>query len=345
MRAPFTKTAGKAQGLWNCQNRRTVAANQIKEAIGKKLPTPGVTRWNSYYDSCAALLQVLEDPDQRDKLNVVMRKQSLPNFYDSDKALLSQYCKIMKPVSKCLDSLQSEENAYMGIFLPTIKLMKDTVAALRTDNSIIEGQELINYLLENPHNPRVAFKGRLEHLFSDKDLLVATALHPRFQLGVVGYMNTLMKSDVKRSIVTEAVKNARPVEEMGRDEEVAGREDDPFSYMRDDDDTVAIHGRLEEDLEKTFDEWNRLRGNSSSHISLDQFPMLHRNIWLDMFVKYNTPLPSSAAVERLFSTGSDILRPKRSALTADNFEKLVFIKGNFHLLGEDWMSLAESLDS
>ncbi len=44
--------------MWNCQNRRAVAANQIREAIGKKLPTPGVTRWNSY-DSCAALLQVL----------------------------------------------------------------------------------------------------------------------------------------------------------------------------------------------------------------------------------------------------------------------------------------------
>ena len=33
--APFKKTAAKLQGLWNCQNRRTVAANQIKEAIGK----------------------------------------------------------------------------------------------------------------------------------------------------------------------------------------------------------------------------------------------------------------------------------------------------------------------
>lgn len=57
-RAPFTKLAAKAQGLWNCQNRRTVAANLIKTAVGKKLPTPGATRWNSYYDSCEALLKV-----------------------------------------------------------------------------------------------------------------------------------------------------------------------------------------------------------------------------------------------------------------------------------------------
>jgi hypothetical protein len=171
VRAPFKKTAAKAQGLWNCQNKRTVAVNQIKEAIGKKLKTPGVTRWNSYYDSCAVLLEVLEDPDKKEKLNVVMRKQNLPPFYDTDKTMLAQYCRIMKPVATCLDILQSEEKAYMGILLPTIKLMKDQVAALRTDKSIVEGQELINHLLENPSNSRVAFKGRFEPLFEDRVLL------------------------------------------------------------------------------------------------------------------------------------------------------------------------------
>jgi hypothetical protein len=159
--APFKKTAGKLQGLWNCQNRRTVAAIQIKEAIGKKLKTPGVTRWNSYYDACAMLLEVLADSNKKEKLNVVMHKQSFQIFYDADKTLLAQYCKIMKPVATCLYILQAEEKAYMCIFLPTIKLMKDQVAALRTDNSIVEGQELISYLLENPTKPSVAFKGRI----------------------------------------------------------------------------------------------------------------------------------------------------------------------------------------
>jgi hypothetical protein len=339
--APFKKTAGKLQGLWNCQNRRTVAANQIKEAIGKKLKTPGVTRWNSYYDACAMLLEVLEDPERREKLNVVLRKQSLPIFYDADKALLAQYCKIMKPVATCLDILQAEEKAYMGIFLPTIKLMKDQVAVLRTDNSIEEGQELISYLLENPTKPNVAFKGRFQHLFEDKDLLMATALHPHFKLGVVGYMNIQKKEDIKRAIVNEALMKVRPLEEIGGGEMQQGVEDDPFRYMRDEE-VVATQGRLEEDMEKTYDGWNRLRVNSSTRVTSDQFPLLHRNVWLELFIKYNTPLPSSAAVERLFSIGSDILRPKRSTLTADNFEKLVFIKGNLQLLDET--SILASLD-
>jgi hypothetical protein len=79
--------------------------------------------------------------------------------------------------------------------------------------------------------------------------------------------------------------------------------------------------------------------SSSRPVSFDHFPLLHRGVWQEVFVKYNTPLPSSAAVERLFSEGSDILRPKRSCLTADNFEKLVFLKGNLHLLNEKWLPI------
>uniref|UniRef100_A0A3Q2YRB0 HAT C-terminal dimerisation domain-containing protein n=1 Tax=Hippocampus comes TaxID=109280 RepID=A0A3Q2YRB0_HIPCM len=59
----------------------------------------------------------------------------------------------------------------------------------------------------------------------------------------------------------------------------------------------------------------------------------HREAWVDLFIKYNTPLPSSAAVERTFSTAGDVLRPKRAALASPDFQNLVFLKGNMSLLG------------
>ncbi len=51
--------------------------------------------------------------------------------------------------------------------------------------------------------------------------------------------------------------------------------------------------------------------------------------------------PSKNSCTGLFRTGSYILRPERSCLTADNFEKLVFIKGHLHLLEEKRISDGE----
>jgi hypothetical protein len=339
-RAPFTRTAAKAQGLWNCQNRRAVAANQIKAAVGKKLITPCVTRWNSYYDSCADLLKVLEDADKKDMLNDVICRQDLATFFETDQRLLSQYCKIMQPVAACLDSLQSEEKAYMGNLLPTLKLMKDRLAALRTDPSIIEGQELVNFLLKNPDNGKVAFSGRFQPLFEDMELLMATALHPHFKLAVVGYLNEGLKELIRNRVISEVFRRAVPEEEVDQDQVQGETEDDPFMYMREADIQPNITpGRLKEDFVNAYDGWNRVKVSSKIPLSAEQFPLLYRDAWLDLFVRYNTALPSSAAVERLFSTGSDILRPKRSTLTADNFEKLVFLKGNLHLLtASKWQS-------
>ncbi|ODM87352.1 hypothetical protein Ocin01_19330, partial [Orchesella cincta] len=42
-----------------------------------------------------------------------------------------------------------------------------------------------------------------------------------------------------------------------------------------------------------------------------------------MSVKLNTPLPSSAPAERLFSYAGMVLRPKRSSLSDELFEQLV----------------------
>ena len=70
-------------------------------------------------------------------------------------------------------------------------------------------------------------------------------------------------------------------------------------------------------------------------------PHEYRDAWVDLFLRYNTPLPSSASVERLFSYGSDIMRPKRSALSSPNFEKLVFLKGNLKIIKQNLQEAEE----
>ena len=100
-------------------------------------------------------------------------------------------------------------------------------------------------------------------MFDNKDLLMATALHPHFKLGVVGFLNMNMKDDIKRAVLNEVMLKVRPADDNGGGgSQQPVDNDDPFRYMMDDD-VVASQGRLEEDIEKTYDGWNRLRGNST----------------------------------------------------------------------------------
>ena len=86
---------------------------------------------------------------------------------------------------------------------------------------------------------------------------------------------------------------------------------------------------MEELIRKELQTWAR---SKEAEVKPEHFPSLHRDKWIALFIKYNTPLPSSAAVERMFSTAGDVLRPKRASMTSDKFQQLVFTKGNMALL-------------
>jgi hypothetical protein len=60
--------------------------------------------------------------------------------------------------------------------------------------------------------------------------------------------------------------------------------------------------------------------------SLSKFPKIR-----EVFLKYNSGLPSSAPVERLFSLGGLVMTPRRSRLSDAHFEKLLLLRANKHV--------------
>jgi hypothetical protein len=48
----------------------------------------------------------------------------------------------------------------------------------------------------------------------------------------------------------------------------------------------------------------------------------------DLFMRRNTPLAASAAVERLFSCAGMLMNDRRTRLSYKNFESVVFFKVN-----------------
>ena len=54
-RSVSRRAMGKAQALWNAQNRSTNHADIIKAELKKRLVVPSATRWNSTYDAVSML--------------------------------------------------------------------------------------------------------------------------------------------------------------------------------------------------------------------------------------------------------------------------------------------------
>lgn len=82
----------KLQALWNSQNRSSLTADRIKIKIGRYLPTPVVTRWNSYFDCCVVILEKYST--LKKEFESIFDYVKIQHLKESEIEFLTEYCAV-----------------------------------------------------------------------------------------------------------------------------------------------------------------------------------------------------------------------------------------------------------
>ncbi|XP_024869998.1 uncharacterized protein LOC112453440 [Temnothorax curvispinosus] len=163
---------GKCTMLWN-MSRRPKTSEKIVDFLGKSLKYPTPTRWNSLFDALSDLLV------HREKLNKLMPKlDSNVLFKDVELNYLEECIAVLSPIASALDRLQSENECYYSILMPTLFSLKLRMKMLHKKN--------LRFL----DSVVAIFITSLEKIFEDffnfspkvNDAIIASCLHPAFKL-------------------------------------------------------------------------------------------------------------------------------------------------------------------
>ena len=295
---------GKASALFNKVNYPK-SAEVIKNVIGRSLKAPCVTRWNSLFDSLQDLLKIPPDT-----VNKLCEQLQIPVFKDIDLQFLSEYIKVLEPVAKALDKLQGEEVCFYGHIIPVLRQTHSCLVKL-SQSELSYNAPLVEALI-NGLNTR--FSSFLNQNSDVREAMIATVTIPSFKMKPILKQK---REELQKCLIVLAEKLPLPEERRDSERE---KSDDFFTFSDDEDENGQ---KCPSKNYAAVEVMQYLADTSVSVDSLHRFPLMKK-----LFIRFNTPLPSSAPVERLFSQASLILVARRGQLKDDKFEKLLLLKAN-----------------
>ena len=321
LKGPYSKlhnsAMGKCSALWNMSGRPK-SAEIIQGTINRQLRLPCATRWNSLFDSLSSLLE------NKDKLNELMSRLGLPVFREAELEFIQEYVDVMHPIALALDRLQADKSCFYGCMLPTLLAVQKKL--VRLDSTTLRHcQPLLDAVVEG-YSKRFEKFLKLDSSHETKAAILATVSNPTFKqkwLTINPELNRTLTKKRVHEILVSAIKNvieqtAQPELHLeNHDDRSDGSADGFFDYEGESDAQSPNQDCSEMEALKY------LQDGSHALSSLEQYPGVRL-----VFRKYNTPLPSSAPVERLFSLAGHIHASKRNRLSDQMFSQLVFLKGN-----------------
>lgn len=236
----------------------------------------------------------------------------------------------MAPVAIALDVIQGEKQGYLGCLIPTITVAKKMLINLKSGdrNTLRFCGPLVDALL-------AGIDKRFSTVMEMEECVLAAAFHPKFRLiwmeefekPKIPQVKKLMEKKVEDFLRQESMETTS--NSSSNDNEEMETQDffSTITQKKSDTGGHSTHRSLKSKAVQIVKVW--LEGKSTDSLTDPAFN--HEKVLIDIFIRYNTAMPSSASVERLFSLGKDINRAKRSLLSDDNFNMLMFMKGNMHL--------------
>ncbi|XP_020669662.3 uncharacterized protein LOC110090344 [Pogona vitticeps] len=310
-RKHFSSLMGKCRKLWSKQTQSAQIVQYIHQQCGVCLKLPNKASWNSTFEALKQLNELLSTVPL--KMDAVMDQCSLARITPAESLVVAEYTEIMGPLAQSLDILQRENGMFMGYLLPTLYNLDRKLQGL--ENKPVR----YTYCFPLLRGLREALQRRFAPIWEDRKLLLAACLHPRFK---VDWLESAQTAQTNRYMM-EALVKAEIRGTVGEDSEGSSEKDQEGDSLEDDFFNIRPRGRKSAVDIADEEVSDYLRCPSREVSSLHAFPRV-----MQTFLKYNTGLPSSAAVHRLFGTESSAVTVNGFSMCDKLFEQLVLLKQN-----------------
>lgn len=211
--------------------------------------------------------------------------------------------------------LQGEKDCYFGIILPTITSVEKKLITL-SRTKLASTSPLATAILRGLQNRFIDILSLNE---AANKYVIATICHPTFKLRCIpsGERERCKRIFIDAVLEQELVQFASERHETVDSVVCLPQSQSDFFVFEED---VQVHegsNKIQVECCQYIDDID------SSLTSLNKYPHVKLT-----FIKYNCSLPSSAPVERMFSTAGQIETPRRNLLSDSAFEKLLLLKCN-----------------
>ncbi|XP_060773195.1 uncharacterized protein LOC132883505 [Neoarius graeffei] len=299
-RRVYRSAMGKCAFIWNKAHRSSAAAEVVQDIASMRVSVPCATRWSSEYMAISKLIGLTED-----QLGDICTRLGGTRLNPHEMTFLREYVAVLQPLAQSIDLLQGEKKCFLGFLIPTILSLKSKLSEKLANVTLTA--HIITAVIN-------AIDSRFGAMLSSHEAKMATTTMPKFRLC---WLPAEKKENMCKTLIQEAA-SLDTIEPLAAAVNTVSDSDGS-------DEDFFVFGKTNSSDKTTAEEEVRrfLDDPAKSLDSLNAFPLVKQ-----LFMKYNTTLPSSAPVERLFSYGGNVLTSSRSRMSDDHMEQVLLLRYN-----------------